>query len=1029
MKQAAAADALMGVAERVASGYAYTSATSLPATRPRADASHSVGQLKQGVAVLKRIIATAVALLLSASYADAQYFGRNKVQYDRFQFAILETAHFDVYYYPQERAAAEIAAQLAERWYGTLSQTLDDTFARRQPIILYASHAHFVQTAIIPGTVPEGVGGFTDHLAGRVVLPFAAGLGETDHVLGHELVHAFQRDILRKEGRSLAMLPLWFSEGMAEYLSVGDLDANTRMWLRDAVAAKRVPTIPQLSNPKYFPYRYGQALWAFMASRYGHDVVLRALTARAPNGIARLEAASGKRESELTEQWREYVTAVAGSVPAAATRDDRADAKPVSPAHALIGGAAHDGHLNVGPSLSPDGRLLVFLSERDRHAVDVFLADATTGMVTRQLSSTATDPHFDALQFIESAGAWDPLSRSFVLATVSNGRPVLTIFDMPSGRVRHRVEVAQVDQIFSPTWSPDGGRIAFSGMKGGVTDIYVIDLATGEVMPLTNDAYSDLQPSWSPDGSEIAFSTDRFSSSVEDLQFGRYELGAIAWPSGAISYLGGTPSGKSIDPHWAGNGTLYFVSDETGISNVYRFDRASASVTRVTDEPIGVSGITALSPAISVGDGGSRVAMSVYSQGDFTIHALDVNHPSAGVDAATEKVIPRQLSRVASSLTGSVTQTTSFQQRAYSPNLSLFQLGQPYLSAGGGAFGSFLLAGMSFGIGDLFGQQELDTSVQAGKRASDFAWQTTYINRRSRWNWGVAASQVPWLVGAGLDTRASTSASGQPVTLRDAMLDRQEHRQLSGLLIYPFTRSRRIEMSAGIDSVGFARDITTTTYATSTLKQVSQSTTTIRTARPATSFVSGAAFVHDTAVFGMTSPILGERYRFGLTTSVGDLNVATASGDFRRYFSPMNGLTVATRAQQVWRFGPDVSDPRMLPLVWSAREVVRGFVRDSVAERASGLSLAQMEMRMPLAPLFGRPAGDTALPIELFTFSDWARFTAPRSLLFPPDSRQLWSVGAGARINAAGFIFEFNAARPVTPSHGWTFVVNFRPGF
>ena len=223
--------------------------------------------------MLKRTIATAVALLLSAISADAQYFGRNKVQYDRFQFAILETAHFDVYYYPEERSAAEVAARMAERWYDRLSSALDHTFTRRQPIILYASHSHFTQTSILPGTIPEGVGGFTDHLAGRVVLPFAAGLGETDHVLGHELVHAFQRDILRKQGRSLSMLPLWFSEGMAEFLSVGvhggtdvaadaapsgRLDANTRMWLRDAAASKHVPTLPQLREPKWFPYRYGQ---------------------------------------------------------------------------------------------------------------------------------------------------------------------------------------------------------------------------------------------------------------------------------------------------------------------------------------------------------------------------------------------------------------------------------------------------------------------------------------------------------------------------------------------------------------------------------------------------------------------------------------------------------------------------------------------------------------------------------------------------------------------------------------------------
>src|SRR4051812_45199278 len=158
---------------------------------------------------------------------------------------------------------------MAERWYARLSLTLDHTFAERQPIILYASHTHFAQTAILPGMVGEGVGGFTDHLAGRVVLPFAAGLGETDHVLSHEIVHAFQRDILKRRGRSLAMLPLWFAEGMAEYLSVGGLDTNTRMWLRDASATRPLPTLAQLDNPKWSPYRFGQALWVFLAEQYG----------------------------------------------------------------------------------------------------------------------------------------------------------------------------------------------------------------------------------------------------------------------------------------------------------------------------------------------------------------------------------------------------------------------------------------------------------------------------------------------------------------------------------------------------------------------------------------------------------------------------------------------------------------------------------------------------------------------------------------------------------------------------------------
>jgi len=980
--------------------------------------------------VLKRTIATAVVLLLSAVSADAQYFGRNKVQYDRFEFSILETEHFDIYYYAEERSAAELAARMAERWYERLSLALDHTFTRRQPIILYASHAHFTQTTILPGTIPEGVGGFTDHLAGRVVLPFAAGLGETDHVLGHELVHAFQRDILRKQGRSLSLLPLWFSEGMAEYLSVGvptdrtgaavdshraRLDANTRMWLRDASASNRVPTLAQLRDPKWFPYRYGQAVWAFLAERYGADVVTRAMAARtASNAIARLEQATGQLERDLTSGWRDYVTRVAGDIVV-----DEAAVLP-----RLVGGTEHEGRLNVAPSLSPDGRLLVFMSERDGHAVDVFVADASTGEVLRTLVRTATDPHFDALQFVESAGAWDSTSRRFVLATVSDGRPLLTLFDMPSGRVVRRIPVPDVDQIFTPAWSPDGMRIAFSGMKGGVTDIYTIELADGQIRALTSDVYSDLQPAWSPAGTEIAFTSDRFTSSAEQLEFGRYTLGTIAWPSGAVTPLGSSGSGKSVNPQWCAKGEcVYFVSDDSGVSNVYRLDRETLEVSRVTDEQIGVSGITALSPAISIGAGGKRIAMSVYSRGAFEIRALDVTRASfAPAQTAVAQSAPTPLASVASV-------QPAFPSRRYTPSLSLVSFGQPYLTAGGGPFGSFFRAGVAFRVGDLFGEQSLDTAVQIGTKASDFAVETAYINRRSRWNWGLTAAQVPWVVDSSVATRNAQNADGQPVVTRESFLDRQRHRQVSALAIYPLSRARRIEMSAGVDAVSFSRQVTTTTFSANTFRRIGQSTTLAPSAGNVMSFVTAAALVHDTTVFGPTGPTMGQRYRASIGATVGDLMVTTASGDYRRYFAPDDRLTIATRIQQVSRLGRDVADPRLLPLIWTPRDIVRGYNRDSVAERAAHVSIVNLEARTPLSAIIGRTVGDSLLPVSLFAFSDWARFAAPQTLVLASASRQLWSAGFGARVNAAGFVFEFNAARPLLNGTGWHFVVNFRPGF
>ena len=176
-----------------------------------------------------RVIAlTLIAAVALAVPARAQSFGRNKVHYENLDFQILETPHFDIYYYSAERQAAVEAARLSERWYARLSRVLDHTFRERQPIVLYASKVHFRQTNIVPGLLSDQIGGLTDHEKGRVVLPFAVGLGETDHVLGHELVHAFQRDILRRSGRSISTLPLWFLEGMAEYLALGHIDPTYR---------------------------------------------------------------------------------------------------------------------------------------------------------------------------------------------------------------------------------------------------------------------------------------------------------------------------------------------------------------------------------------------------------------------------------------------------------------------------------------------------------------------------------------------------------------------------------------------------------------------------------------------------------------------------------------------------------------------------------------------------------------------------------------------------------------------------------
>src|SRR5215204_51635 len=141
------------------------------------------------------LVITLLVTLTATPAAAQQYFGGNKVQYRTFTFEVLRTEHFDIYFYEEEREAAAIAARMAERWRARLGRALSHDLTGRQPLILYAAHPHFEQTNAIGGEIGESTGGVTELLRRRIILPLGGPLADTDHVIGHELVHAYQFDI------------------------------------------------------------------------------------------------------------------------------------------------------------------------------------------------------------------------------------------------------------------------------------------------------------------------------------------------------------------------------------------------------------------------------------------------------------------------------------------------------------------------------------------------------------------------------------------------------------------------------------------------------------------------------------------------------------------------------------------------------------------------------------------------------------------------------------------------------------------
>jgi Tol biopolymer transport system component len=411
--------------------------------------------------------------------------------------------------------------------------------------------------------------------------------------------------------------------------------------------------------------------------------------------LARLEEVTGKTRQELTRGWHESIQ---GAEP-----DSDVVVQPRSIVTSADGGRVH-----VAPAISPDGRQIMFVSERDRLSLDLFMADASSGAVVKKVISTATDPHFDSLQYIQSAGAWDASGHRFVMAAVLDGTAALTIVDTQGTSPRIDIPLNAVGEIYNPSWSPDGKQVVFSAMKDGLSDLFVYHIPDRSLTQLTHDAYADLHPAWAPDGRTIAFATDRFTTSLDDLRFGAVRVALLDVATTIVRPLtASTDGGKQISPQWSPDGkAVYYVSDSDGVSNIYRVELASGDVRQVTSETGGVSGITATSPALAVASSSGKLAFNAYRDGRFEIQTLEQSSaesaPLVTAGVATQVESPSRLGKLAHLLADArlgLPQEEAFPTSKYDDRLRVESISEPYIGAaigGAGLVGGVLRA--NFGI-------------------------------------------------------------------------------------------------------------------------------------------------------------------------------------------------------------------------------------------------------------------------------------------------------------------------------------------
>jgi Tol biopolymer transport system component len=839
-------------------------------------------------------------------------FGKNKVQYRGFEWSILRSEHFDIYYYDGEEFLAERVALLADASHDTLSKYFSHTLSTRIPIMIYRSQNEFQQTNITLELLGEGVGGFTELYKNRVVLPFTGSYEELRHVTMHELTHVFNFDMLYGGllqsvfARQYAYsLPLWLLEGLTEYASE-HWDAEAEMVVRDAAISGYYFNLYQ-DVYGYLAYKQGQSVIRYIAERYGReklsDILQNISSTR--NLDKALVASIGVDTRGLNEAWVDHVKKMYW--PDIASRTD-----PEEIGFRLTDHRKDDSFTNTMPAISPDGQRIVFLSDESGYD-DIYLMSALDGKILRKLVKGQRTQDFESFHMLRSSFGWSPDGERIVLVSKAKDIDRIYILDARTGKVLKKIEPG-FDQIYRPAFSPDGLSVSFVGTDSGRPGLFVMNLESRQVEALHTGALEYLGYSWSHDGESIVFtaiapgSVDslRIFTKVDPLDNPQRDIYLLRVSDGFVSPVTRCLS-EDIGPTWSPDGTkMIFISDRNGGYNLYVYDFTDSSTAQLTDVLGGI-----FSPSWS--REGDRLAFSVFNEGGWDVYQIkeplenlepiktmkegDWQYEAPWVAASKRTDSDSLLAAMGPFQPDTLAYRTigDYERQPYRLKFSPDWVSGSfsYNSADG-------LGGLTrISLSDILGNHRIFIGADFFSSFEDIDFVTNYwyLARRIDYGGGVFHFKNYYY--------SDRTTMGTPIANRGE--DRLfSERTFGGIfaLSFPLDKFRRFD--ADFTAMRIAREI----YKEDAYWVEGEPP--VESRENEDIYLPRISYTKDTTIWGSTGPIGGTRYMLSAERSIvdvlgSDLSFTTAMLDFRKYFMFNRGTQLATRVFGATSQGSDPS--------------------------------------------------------------------------------------------------------------------------
>jgi Tol biopolymer transport system component len=927
------------------------------------------------------LISIILAVAFLATEAFAQGFGKNKVQYRNFDWRVVRTENFDIYFYEGEDEIVKFAQQIAEGAYEQLAADIGHKLKNRVPIIIYNSQNDFQQTNVILELIEESVGGFTELYKNRVVVPFTGSYEEFRHVLVHELTHAFEFDLLFGGVGSIfpaslyAMeLPLWVYEGLSEFTSLG-WDEDSDMYMRDLVVNEKLVPLDELAYASgYVVYKEGQSVYDFIAEKYGRKKIGEVLhQAKMRGGLnGAVKSALGISIEQLDEAWARHLKKKYW--PLLTDREEVSDVGRKLTDHVAEGGV-----YNTSPALSPDGDRIAFLSDRTGR-VDLLVASAIDGKILKRLVKGESSSGFESMHTRRAGLSFSPDGKSIAFAAKAGSRDRLYIVNAVNGRIEKKFEV-DLDGLFSPSFSPDGRHLAFVGLRDGFSDVYVLDRESGSYGRLTHDRYDDRDPSWSQDGTSIIFSSDRPDTSDSLWRFGEYAVFLMSNEGSGTRRLTARSSFVATPQMIDSDGGILYVSDLSGTKNLYSKILPDGEEEMRTNVLGGIFDVSA-------SQSGQKIAFSAYNKVGWDVFVL--KEPLKLEEKTVqeeERFTPRN---------------EKFDEGTSLPEKEKVGLAfSPDWAGGGVTYSSeYGFSGETeIAVSDILGNHRIyfASDLFGNIVDSNFYLEYWYLPRRIDYGGGLFQQKDYYVMDYGNTVGVITER-----TIGAAML--------AG---YPFNRFDRIEM--GMDAFLVEDKYYVYEWGSRGFEEVASGRyDLIYVIRP------GLSYVHDTSMWGITGPMSGSRLRISVDKTLPivhpTFDYITAVADLRKYLGIGKRHSLAFRLVGAGSMGDNASAASY----WiGGSQTLRGY--EDYEFYGTQVALFNMEFRYPFVDRlklgFPLPLDFRSVRGALFldaggATNDWHDFRVCKrdNGEFKLDDLKM-GFGIGLRMNVSFLVLKLDAAK------------------